>query len=87
LTLRELLSDYRNFQTYGGPKLCGGFHPDLLVEFKEKGGTLRVLICFGCHEVKFARPKGSFMVDMEDKGFERLLRAAKAIYRERKTDD
>lgn len=85
LAWRELLSDYRNFRPYGGGKLCGGFHPDLLVEFKGKAGMLRVLICFGCHEVAFVRSKGSLMVDMENKGFEQLLRAAKAIYRERNT--
>ena len=51
--LRDLLSADSSFKPYSGPKKCGGFHPDWLVEAGTGDGATRALLCFGCSEVKF----------------------------------
>ena len=39
------------YQPYGGPKLCGGYHPDYCFEWHSPQGTVYILLCTGCHEV------------------------------------
>ena len=52
--LRRVLADPASYRPYGGPKTCGGFHPDYAVTWKSGGVTRHVAICFGCGEVLFS---------------------------------
>ena len=39
------------YEPYGGPKHCGGYHPDYCFEWHSHQGTVYGLLCTGCHEV------------------------------------
>lgn len=54
--LKHLASDTDSYTVATGTKKCGGFHPDYCVEWKGGGEIYRMLICFGCGEVKFYGP-------------------------------
>lgn len=73
--LRDLLSADSSFKPYSGPKLCGGFHPDWLVEAETGDGATRALLCFGCSEVEFLGARtGHFDIDESAKAqFEATL--------------
>lgn len=47
-----LLRDPSLYTPWNGEKLCGGFHPDYALQFFARGQLYRLLICFGCFEVK-----------------------------------
>lgn len=64
--LRKLLTDPETSSLYGGPKLCGGFHPDFAVVWESGGNTYQVLICCGCHEVLYLEAKRKLMYDLSD---------------------
>jgi hypothetical protein len=75
--LTALLTRAGSLRPFSGAKLCGGFHPDYCVEWHLGKEVYRVLICFGCHEVKLHGPKTSVYCDVEDKalaGLQRLLK-------------
>ena len=47
------LSNPEGIMEWAGMKLCGGYHPDYAVRWKDaKGAEFDALICFGCHEIK-----------------------------------
>lgn len=54
--LKSLISAITNESSiveWGGMKLCGGYHPDYVVQWRDSQGYLyQALICFGCHEIK-----------------------------------
>jgi hypothetical protein len=70
--LRNILSDQKTYQVFGGFKFCGGFHPDYCVKVKDKGETICFLICFGCHEVKAYSGKHELYADFSDEGYDAL---------------
>jgi hypothetical protein len=51
--LRKLLSSSASLEVYGGPKGCGGYHPDYCISWQDGETTCYALICFGCHEIVF----------------------------------
>jgi hypothetical protein len=63
-SLQKVLGDSASFQQWGVEKKCGGFHPDYLVEWRVGDKEYRVLICFGCHEVKVFGPDKTLRCDM-----------------------
>jgi hypothetical protein len=65
----RLLSSATRRATYfpwGGPKLCGGFHPDLLLRFHHSIGVIDVHLCFGCNEVIFYGLSSRSHVDLSE---------------------
>lgn len=75
--LKRLLGSPAAIQIYGGPKACGGYHPDYCVAWTVNSFTFYAQICFGCHEVVFYDGKKSFKYDMNkgvDESFKELLK-------------
>lgn len=70
--LKRLLSSPDAIEVYGGPKLCGGYHPDYCLSWEEEKKTYNALICFGCHEVVFFDGKTSIIYDLHDDAQKRL---------------
>jgi hypothetical protein len=69
-----LASDKKTFGKYGGPKFCGGFHPDWCLEFTSGREVYRVLICLGCHEARLYGPnKTSLFSDLDEDALKELL--------------
>lgn len=62
--LAELFGTDGSFVKFGGPKKCGGFHPDWAIEWKAGDDVYRALVCFGCHEVKIYGPKHELHADV-----------------------
>jgi hypothetical protein len=50
--LRVLCTERSLWRPWGGPKSCGGFHPDWRLVWKDAGSRFTVDFCFGCSEVK-----------------------------------
>jgi len=75
--LRTLAASEKSYQAWAGYKKCGGFHPDYLVEVSVGKESYRMLVCFGCHEVKLFGPKSEVYVDMSDEGLHGLEEALK----------
>lgn len=71
---RQLSSDYRSFEPYGGPKFCGGYHPDWCLEWQlgDDGEVYQLFICLGCHEAHFVGPRGELRVDIQSPAYERF---------------
>jgi hypothetical protein len=70
--LRRLSISADSFSPYGGPKACGGYHPDYCLSWKDGGTTYELLICFGCHEMKFFSPKQEWLADIGKEAFEQF---------------
>jgi hypothetical protein len=51
---------------------CGGFHPDYAVEWSHMDRLYRILICFGCHEVRVYGPQGTRFYDIRSGAYGRL---------------
>jgi hypothetical protein len=75
--LIALGSDKGSFQVYRGPKRCGGFHPDWLIEWKDGENVYQALICFHCGEAALYGPNNDLHTDLNTpKGqLEQLLQA------------
>lgn len=73
----RLFTDGGSFMPYGGPKTCGGYHPDYGIEWRAKGEVYRGFVCFSCGEVKIYGPTSAVHCDIKHsayKEFEKLLR-------------
>jgi hypothetical protein len=51
-SLRILLMDREIYREYSGPKFCGGYHPDFMVNFKRNEELVTIQLCFGCSEAR-----------------------------------
>lgn len=58
--------------SFGGYKLCGGYHPDYAVIWKRGDEVSGSLICFGCHEWKNFTPVGRLYEDIEQSAYKDL---------------
>ncbi len=77
--LRKLLSSADSIKEYGGPKMCGGYHPDYCVSWQAGETTYYALICFGCHEIVFHDGKTTMIYDLKNKAHEQFQKLL-AIY-------
>jgi hypothetical protein len=83
---KELTALFRragSLKPYAGPKRCGGFHPDYAVDYCVGTEVYRVLICFGCHEVKFYGPKTSVHCDVSNRALDELQTILKPYQKNR----
>ncbi len=77
--LRHLLSRSDSIKVYGGPKLCGGYHPDYCISWQAGEITYYALVCFGCHEIVLYDGKKPLIYDLDKKAYERYKKLL-AIY-------
>ena len=70
--LRRLCAAADSFLSYGGPKLCGGYHPDYCLAWRDGEATYHLLICFGCHEMKLYGPKQELLADIRSDAFKQF---------------
>jgi hypothetical protein len=63
--LQAILGSADSFEKWAGERKCGGFHPDYLAEWKAGPSVSRVLICFGCGEVKAYGPDHALRSDIK----------------------
>ena len=68
--LHRLATSASSYKTWTGPKLCGGFHPDYFLAWKDGTDTHYLLLCFGCHEMVFYNPKRAFLVEIREGALE-----------------
>jgi hypothetical protein len=83
--LENLLGAAGTYRPFAGEKKCGGFHPDYAVEWTSRGSVHRVLICFGCGEVKISSPTAAERYDIAQNAQDRL-RAVLKPYRKNRPD-
>jgi hypothetical protein len=81
--LRRLSSAAGSYQSYRGPKMCGGFHPDYCLVWEDGKATYHLLICFGCHEMKLYGPKSELIVDISDDAFRKFKSILTAFHDQR----
>ncbi len=67
--LRRLVSAPDSYRPYSGEKRCGGFHPDYALTWQDGTDAYRLLICFGCHEMKLYGPKVGLTLDIRGDAF------------------
>ena len=73
--LKRILSSSDTIQVFGGEKLCGGFHPDYVVQWSgEDGSRFFAHICFGCHEIIYSDGKNEYRYDFENEPFKKLMK-------------
>jgi hypothetical protein len=77
--LRQLLSRSDSIVVYGGPKLCGGYHPDYCISWQTGETIYYALVCFGCHEIVLYDGKTPLIYDLDEKAFERYKKLL-AVY-------
>lgn len=76
--LARLVSDPHSFYDYGGMKLCGGFHPDVCIEWRyEQDGQhwhQRAFACLGCDEWRLVSTVSAVHTDMAKEAADELIR-------------
>lgn len=72
LALRKLVTSSSTFYSYGGPKACGGYHPDYALVWTDGSTTCKILICFTCHEIYISDSKRGILSDIRDETFPQL---------------
>lgn len=81
--LRGLLGTETSFFPWQGERKCGGFHPDYCAEWHADGQTYRVLICFGCSEIKIYGPSNSLRCDIKDESTRQVAELLKKYRKNR----
>ncbi|HEX7181684.1 MAG TPA: hypothetical protein VF756_07565 [Thermoanaerobaculia bacterium] len=71
--LRQLSAAPESYRRYGGPKPCGGFHPDYALVWKDGERTYDLLVCFGCEEVQLHGLQQELMVEIASGEFSTIL--------------
>ena len=74
--LEAIMADPSSFPPYRGAKLCGGFHPDLLLEWHHEHGEQswiqQAFACLGCHEWRLIDPTTAVHTDMSQAAAENI---------------
>ena len=81
--VRRTLADVKSIEAWRGEKLCGGYHPDYLLEWREGEEVYRVQICLGCHELKFFGKDLEIYCDIHEDAFEKLAPVLKKYQKNR----
>jgi len=72
--ITTLVVDPKNLAGPGGGKFCGGFHPDIRLDY----GRTTVLVCLGCRDIRYTSGNLTATFDLTQEA----LRAFEAIARE-----
>src|SRR5688500_13875115 len=86
-SLRQALLRSGGIIGWGGNKLCGGYHPDYLIQWTGADGTYDALVCFGCHEIKLFGPKERLYADLSGKTYEELKQTLERFRKHRPTTE
>lgn len=70
--LRTLCADPSSYWRWSGLKLCGGYHPDYCLIWKNGGFQHHLLICFGCHEIRLFDASQDLYLDLRAPAFAKL---------------
>jgi len=81
--LRRLCSAAESYRTYREMKLCGGYHPDYALVWKDGGVSYDLLVCLGCHEMKLFGPKMELLIDLRDGPAKHLEAILKQYHQQR----
>lgn len=81
--LTALVVDERHLAGLGGGKFCGGFHPDLRLDY----GGVAVLVCFGCREIRYATSSTTVTFDLTEAALAKLETIARQVFLHRTFDD
>jgi hypothetical protein len=85
--LTKLVSDVRSFRDYRGMKFCGGFHPDLCVEWQfEQNGQRwhkRAFVCLGCSEWRLVDRFSAVHTDMTKEAADEFRRIVRTLQPEK----
>ncbi|MEO6567711.1 MAG: hypothetical protein ABIO94_03030 [Opitutaceae bacterium] len=81
--LTSIVSDSRSFLDYRGMKFCGGFHPDLCIEWQfEQDGQRwhkRAFVCLGCHEWRLIDKLSAVHTDMSEESAAELTKVVHEV--------
>lgn len=81
--LTALVSDPASFSDYRGMKFCGGFHPDMCIEwqFEEQGQRWhqRAFACLGCHEWRLVDTLSAVHTDMTKTASDEVVQIARSL--------
>ena len=83
--LRDLLTDHQRFMPHVG-KFCGGFHPDIALQYEVAGQQYLAFICLGCWELKVIGPGQEYMFDFDESNHKAFVQIANSIFTHRKLD-
>jgi hypothetical protein len=82
--LDEIFRKFPPHIPFRGEKLCGGFHADYLLEWQTHDTpAVRILICFGCGEMKVVAKEVTFRTDLTSDGYKRLAEVLQKYRQER----
>ena len=70
--LTRLASSSDTYVTFGGPKLCGGFHPDFALTWNDGTKRTSLLLCLGCSEMLFINDDRKFLVTIRHEFWEQF---------------
>jgi hypothetical protein len=71
-TLTEIVLGDDAHIPYGGPKMCGGYHPDYVLIWDYAGHKSGAMLCFGCHEVIYFTPQGRLIEELGGAAYGKL---------------
>lgn len=64
--LQAFAVNNESFRKWAGAKACGGFHPDVALEWRDgQQHVYSMLLCFGCGEAKLYGPSYSHYCDLK----------------------
>jgi hypothetical protein len=81
--LRQLSADPDTYWANIGLKLCGSYHPDYCLSWKDGKAIYDFLICFGCHEMRVYDPKLALFADIRTDVFTQFKATLQTYRRER----
>lgn len=81
--LTALVVDPATLRGPGGGKFCGGFHPDLRLDY----GVVEVLVCFGCRDIRYQTRSESVTFDLSPEALARFEAIGRTIFRHRAEPD
>lgn len=82
--LTALVIDPANLAGPGGGKFCGGFHPDLRLDYRNAGVT--VLVCFGCRDIRYESIDTTVTFDLTEASLGQFQAIARDIFQHREFD-
>ena len=75
-----MVTDHRRFMPYTKGKMCGGFHPDICLQWETEKETHHVLICLNCGEMMYVSGDQKTVFDFGLAEMLVLIEFAKAMF-------
>ncbi|TLD71600.1 hypothetical protein FEM03_05515 [Phragmitibacter flavus] len=86
--LNTLILNPQSFVKHQGPKLCGGFHADWLIEWESPSGERHQLhLCFGCGEAAIYGPKHQLHCELSNNADSRFQLILSSYAKNRPPDE